>query len=134
MKTQKETKEEIIKIPISWNDVEVMIDKLVVEIKKSGIKFDGVYGVPRGGLPLAVMISHMLNLPVLLYPTKNTLIIDDISDNGFTLERMKNKKIATLYSTDWTITKPNWYVRKKESKNQWIVFPWETKNEEASYS
>ncbi len=132
--TKSEDKEKIIKVPVSWNDVEAMINKLVIDIKKSGIVFDGIYGVPRGGLPLAVMMSHMLNLPVLLYPTRNTLVVDDISDNGLTLERMKNKKIATLYSTDWTIVKPTWFVAKKESKNHWIIFPWETKDEEANYS
>jgi hypoxanthine phosphoribosyltransferase len=122
------------KIKISWDKVEKMIDQLVTEIKKSGIKFDGIYGIPRAGLPIAVMMSHRLLLPVLLYPTKNTLVVDDISDEGFTLQRMKNKKIATLYSTDWTITKPDWFVGKKKSKNDWIVFPWEIKEEEARYS
>ena len=112
---------------ISWDKATKMIDKLSVKIKKSGIKFDGVFGIPRGGLPLAVMISHRLDIPVLLYPTKNTLVVDDISDNGFTLQRLKNKKIATLYSTDWTITKPDWFIEKKLSKDDWLVFPWEKK-------
>jgi hypoxanthine phosphoribosyltransferase len=115
------------KINISWNEVGKMIDELAIKIKKSGIKFDGIFGIPRGGLPLAVMLSHELDLPVLLYPTKNSLVVDDISDNGFTLQRMKNKKIATLYSTDWTITKPDWFVEMKKSKDDWLVFPWEKK-------
>lgn len=124
----------IKKIYISWDKVDSMIAELVKKIKKSKIKFDGVYGIPRGGLPLAVMISHELKLPVLLYPTKKTLVVDDISDMGYTLERMKNKKIATLYSTDWTITKPDWSVAKKPNKNTWIIFPWERKDEKATYS
>jgi len=122
------------KVIISWQMVDKMIAKLVKDIKDSGIKFDGIYGVPRGGLPLAVMLSYRLNIPVLLYPTKNTLVVDDISDNGFTLQRMKNKKIATLYSTDWTIAKPNWFVEKKKSKDDWLIFPWETKDEKPTYS
>jgi hypoxanthine phosphoribosyltransferase len=113
------------KVKITWNEFDLMVRKLAKMIKNSRIKFDGVYGIPRGGLPLAVFLSHELQIPVLLYPTKNTLVVDDISDNGFTLERMKNKKIATLYSTDWTVTPPNWFVKKKESKNHWIIFPWE---------
>jgi hypoxanthine phosphoribosyltransferase len=115
------------KVIISWDKATKMIEKLAKQIKKSKTKFDGVYGIPRGGLPLAVMMSHQLNIPVLLYPTKNTLVVDDISDNGFTLQRMKNKKIATLYSTDWTITKPDWFVDKKLHKDDWLVFPWEKK-------
>lgn len=115
------------RINITWDKATKMIEKLAVKIKKSGIKFDGVFGIPRGGLPLAVILSHQLDLPVLLYPTKNTLVVDDISDNGFTLQRMKNKKIATLYSTNWTITKPDWFVEMKKSKDDWLVFPWEKK-------
>ena len=115
------------KISISWDEVDKMIDKLAKEIKKSKIRFDGIYGIPRGGLPLAVFLSHKLNLPVLLYPSKDTLVVDDISDNGYTLQRMKNKKIATLYSTKWTITPPNWHVKEKLDKTDWIVFPWEKK-------
>ena len=115
------------KIEISWNKANEMIKNLEIKIKKSNIKFDGIYGVPRGGLPLAVMLSYKLDIPVLLYPTKNTLVVDDISDNGYTLQRMKNKKIATIYSTDWTITKPDWFILKKKSKGDWLVFPWEKK-------
>lgn len=115
------------KIEISWDQVDGMIAKLVKEIKKSKEKFDGVYGIPRGGLPLAVIMSHMLKLPVLLYPTKDTLVVDDISDEGYTLQRIKNKRIATLYSTKWTITQPNWYVETKKRKDDWIIFPWEAK-------
>ncbi len=114
-------------IVISWEEVGKMIDELAIKIKESGIKFDGIFGVPRGGLPLAVILSYKMDIPVLLYPTANTLVVDDISDNGFTLQRLKNKKIATIYSTDWTITKPDWFVEKKLSKEHWLVFPWEKK-------
>jgi hypoxanthine phosphoribosyltransferase len=119
---------------ISWEKVGNMIDELGKKIKKSKIKFDGVYGIPRGGLPMAVILSHELNIPVLLYPTKNTLVVDDISDNGFTLQRIKNKKIATLYSTKWTVTKPDWFIDMKKSKDDWIIFPWEKDTEKKGYS
>ena len=114
-------------IIITWEEVGKMIDELALKIKKSGEKFDGVFGVPRGGLPLAVILSYKMDIPVLLYPTENTLVVDDISDNGYTLQRLKNKKIATIYTTDWTITQPNWFIEKKLSKEHWLVFPWEKK-------
>ena len=115
------------KVNISWDKVDKMVEKLVKEIKDSSIEFDGVFGIPRGGLPLAVIFSHQLEIPVLLYPTKDTLVVDDISDEGFTLQRMKNKKIVTLFSTDWTVTKPDWFAEKKLSKDDWLIFPWEKK-------
>ena len=117
------------RIVMDWNEIERMTKKLAEKIKESKIKFDGIYGIPRGGLPLAVSLSHKLKIPVLLYPTKDSLVVDDISDTGLTLQRMKNKKIATLYSTDWTIAKPDWFIAKKPSKNTWIIFPWEAEDE-----
>lgn len=121
------------KIKITWEKVDEMMESLSNQIKESGLTFDGIYGIPRGGLPIAVAMSHKLNLPVLLYPTKDSLVVDDISDKGFTLERIKNKKIATLYSTDWTKTNPDWFIEKKQGQEDWIIFPWEAK-EEGGYS
>ncbi|MEM4330894.1 MAG: GNAT family N-acetyltransferase [Candidatus Pacearchaeota archaeon] len=112
----------INKIRISWSEVEEGINFLVKKIKSPKLKFDGIYGVPRGGLIIAVCLSHSLNLPVLFYPTKNTFVVDDLSDNGFTLQRIKNRKIATLYSADWTITKQDWFFKKKKIKKIGLFF------------
>lgn len=112
------------KIYIDWEDFGLLIDQLAKKIKG---KFDGIYGIPRGGLMIAVPLSHKLKLPLLLYPTKNSLVVDDISDTGKTLKRYEYKKIACLFSTDWTETKPDWYTSVKLSKKDWIVFPWENK-------
>ena len=110
---------------IDWEVVGLMIESLAKQIKKRKLKFDGIYGVPRGGLPIAVALSHRLNLPLLMYPTDKTLVVDDISDTGRTLKSHKNKKIATLFSTKWTKTKPDWFESYKVNKKDWIVFPWE---------
>jgi hypoxanthine phosphoribosyltransferase len=121
------------KVKISWQDFEDMAHKLIKDIKSSKNKFDGIYGIPRGGLILAVYLSHQLNLPILAAPTKDTLIVDDISDEGKTLSSYKNRKIATLYSTSWTTVVPNWYARKKSSRDIWLIFPWENQETEKNY-
>ena len=115
----------MVKIWFSWAEFGVIIEELVIKIQKSRCKFNGVYGIPRGGLSFAVTLSHKLKLPLLLYPTKNTLVCDDISDTGRTLASHKNKKIVTLFSTKRTKTKPDWHSKIKKSKEDWIVFPWE---------
>lgn len=107
-----------------------MIEQLTKKIKESKLQFDGIYGVPRGGLPLAVAISHRLELPILTYPTPKSLVVDDISDTGKTLANMGNKKIACLFTTDWTEAKPDWFIKKKERQTQWLVFPWEDQTRE----
>ena len=116
-------------INISWSQFNTMVNILSGFISRSEEKFDGIYGIPRGGLCLAVCLSHKLDIPLTITVSKNTLVVDDISDNGLTLEYYTTlgSKIATLFSTDWTITKPNWFIQKKLNKDEWIVFPWEDK-------
>lgn len=115
------------RIYLSWTQFDSMVRELANRIKLSRFKFDGIYGFPRGGLILAVCLSHRLNLPMvhLNHATENTLVVDDISDTGKTLKGIKNKKIATLYKTLWTKTQPDWNCEMKINKNDWIVFPWE---------
>ncbi len=115
------------KIYLSWELFGLMADRLVTNIKKSKTKFDGVYGIPRGGLILAVCLAHKLNLPFRQKCTKNSLLVDDISDTGKTLslEGGCYKKIATLYTTTWTMIQPDFAISLKQDKGDWIIFPWE---------
>ena len=111
---------------IRWQDFDMKVTELAKKIGQSGEKFDGIYGIPRNGLVIAVCLSHKLGqLPLVTYPTLDTLVVDDISDKGNTLSSMKNRKIATLYSTKWTTAEPDWFVEYKNSKDDWLVFPWE---------
>ena len=108
---------------LSWLE----FDKCVLSIFKQckNKDFKGVYGFPRGGLCIAVALSHSLKIPLLEEPQKNCLIVDDIYDTGYTLEKIKHLKGAETYV--WiSKTKPTWwnaykYIQGKE----WVVFPWE---------
>ncbi|MEK6926777.1 MAG: phosphoribosyltransferase [Nanoarchaeota archaeon] len=109
-------------IKLTWAEVGILIDELAFKIKG---EFDGIYAIPRGGLVAGVALSHKLKLPLLDVPTKNSLIVDDISDKGNTLSRIKGKKIACIHSSAWTKTKPDWYIAMKTEKDSWIEYPWE---------
>lgn len=115
------------KIEISWEETGKMIDKIISQVAESGIKFENVYGVPRGGLILAVALSNNFNIPLTDKPTESSLVAEDISDNGNTLKDIKCKKIACLYKSLWTKTIPDFYAELKTDKESWIVFPWEDK-------
>jgi len=115
------------KIKLDWEDFGIKTNTLIDKVKADNIKYDGVYGVPRGGLALALSFSHALDIPLLAYPTNESLVVDDISDTGETLMYVKRKRIATLYTTPWTITEPDYHVSVKENKSDWIVYPWELK-------
>lgn len=114
---------------VDWEQVETFLDEISVISDLYNLNFTGVYGLPRGGLVLAVMISHRLNIPLLLAPCKNCLIVDDIADTGISLEHYdidKNEKqyyITTMYYHRQSKVVPDFYVYEKT--DNWIKFPWE---------
>ena len=107
----------------SWRE----FDKSVEHIAKKCrfIEFSGIYGVPRGGLCLAVALSHKLELNLISKPTKNSLIVDDVYETGITLNSFKDIEGAT-YFVLFSKIKPTWWNTVHTSgKSEWIVFPWE---------
>lgn len=107
---------------LDWLDVEAFIDR--VKAYCIPRHFTGVYGIPRGGLVLAVMVSYRTGLPLLMAPTRGCLIIDDIADSGKTLLHYKEKgyAITTMCYKDTSLVEPDMYHKKTVD---WIVFPWE---------
>ena len=115
----------------NWEDVEGRVSDLCQNLKHES--FESVYGIPRGGLIIAVMVSHRLDIPLItslsgMYDTK-LLIVDDIADTGVTLERYKKlevceyAKYATLDYHKQSIVVPDYWISEKGDK--WIVYPWE---------
>jgi len=107
----------------SWSD----FDKSVVHIanKCKFLDFSGIYGVPRGGLCLAVALSHKLKLNLIPEPRKNSLIVDDDYETGITLNAFKDIEGAMFFVL-FSKIKPTWWNSVFISKkSEWIVFPWE---------
>ena len=118
------------KVYVSWKDMEEFVDSLIEEMNKQNFKPTGVYGIPRGGLILATLISYKLDIPLFMNASKGCLIIDDIADSGRTLlhytendTQFNRYFIATMFYHQRSIVKPNYY--KFEKNDKWIVFPWE---------
>ena len=113
-----------------YEDVGILVEKLIEYEKQKQLslfsfgRFDGVYGIPAGGLVLAVYLHYRLKLPLLLAPTENTLVVDDIVDTGFTMSHYISKGNFTvaLFSKEGGRWKPNIWLREKSDK--WICFPW----------
>ena len=118
---------------ITWTQVENFVDDILELFPDR--EFTGVYGLPRGGLVLAVMISHRLNIPMLNHPAEGCLIVDDICDSGESLlhyfknssaEKKSSYTIVTMFYKENNLgVFPNYWRYKKQ--NDWIVFPWEEK-------
>ena len=107
----------------SWDQFDKSVELIANKCKF--LEFSGIYGIPRGGLCLAVALSHKLNLNLISEPIKNSLIVDDIYETGTTLNTFKNidgAKFFVLFSK----VKPIWWNTVFiTNKNEWIVFPWE---------
>tara|TARA_Y100000991_G_scaffold172394_1_gene134150 strand:+ start:306 stop:701 length:396 start_codon:yes stop_codon:yes gene_type:complete len=117
----------------TWNEFDESV-KLIAD-KCKFYKFSGIYGVPRGGLCLAVALSHKLNINLISEPMKNSLIVDDIYETGITLNTFKDIDGAMFFVL-FSKIKPLWwntvYISKKR---EWIVFPWEnTLNIQTDYN
>lgn len=110
---------------MNWGAFEVLAERLIKQLE--GRHYTGVYGFPRGGLVLAVKLSHRLKLPLLMAPAEGCIVCDDISDSGETLEKYtKSGKYttATLLMRDGTRAVPA-YIGERVTSHGWIEFPWE---------
>lgn len=109
-----------------------LMERLAQTIIMSGREFEFVYGNPRGGLPIAVHLSHRLGLKLrsMMWPlnTKTLLVVDDIVDTGdsmITLKSLWDKaSTASLFIKPHAKegSLPDYYVYETMD---WVVFPWE---------
>ena len=115
------------KLHLDWTKIDQMCNKLALDILKSGFKPDYIVGITRGGLTPAVIISHLLEVP--MYTLKvslrdgveddcdhncwmaedamgynkdpvNILIVDDINDSGATSAWIKKDWPGSCLPTD----------------------------------
>lgn len=110
---------------ISWEEVENLVDILSQNILKSGEKFDTIYGLPRGGLIPAVMLSHKTGIPYAAHG--HALVVDDICDSGKTLNTIQYPTAVLHYKPHTSIIEPTFYAHVWGS-DDWIVYPWEEKD------
>ena len=124
---------------VSWGDVECFIEDVEQVCNMSGFQFDGIYGISRGGVVLASMLSHRMHIPLLLAPTDKSLIVVDVCDSGEYLihyakdsngesQNIQKLVVVTMYYKENELgVQPNYYLNEKG--DNCIVFPWENKED-----
>lgn len=126
------------KFHISWEEIEELVDILHSQITRSGYKITDIYGLQRGGLIPAVLLSHRLGIPMTkgtISPT--TLIVDDICDSGETFSKIFqryqteysfpfNLKFACLHFKPHTSRFNPDFSANRFYSDAWISYPWET--------
>ena len=81
---QQNTMGENDKLYLNWTDINNLVDELCRQIEISKIEVKDIFGLQRGGLIPAVMVSHRMKIPMTKGTiTPTTLIIDDICDRNF---------------------------------------------------
>ena len=114
---------------ISWEEYDIYIEKISRWVYDNfynqnlqEMEIGAIYGLPRGGLPIAVSLSHTLKLPLLMnyydrkvVTHKKILVVDDIADTGETLEDFDNKHnvICTFHYHKQSLVNQIIIVKKK---------------------
>ena len=117
------------RVHVGWKQIQEYLE-LAAKVNRlhTSYKIKNIYGPPRGGLIPAVILSHILDLPLVskAYIREDTLIVDDICDTGETLKRYEADKCPTLtihYKRSAIIEPTYWCMPVEE--DEWIVYPWE---------
>ena len=142
---------------LSWRDIEDLVEKLA-DIISASYKPDILIGILRGGATVAHLLSDFLDIRT-IYPIgcnsyvdvakrfsvkvysplalsdlsgKRVLLVDDVADEGLTLEAVVKQeiaprnplevKVATLHMKPWCKFRPDYYVQVTDA---WIIYPWE---------
>ena len=123
MQIQKKNKINKMISYFTWSEFDKSVEHIANKCRFK--KFSGIYGVPRGGLCLAVALSHKLKIKLISEPIKNSLIVDDVYETGLTLSTFKDIEGAMFFVL-FSKIKPTWWNTLFISKkSEWIVFPWE---------
>ena len=110
-------------IHYSWDEFDKSVEHIANKCKF--LDFSGIYGVPRGGLCLAVALSHKLKINLISKPIKNSLIVDDVYETGTTLSTFKDIEGAMFFVLFSKFNPTWWNTVFISNKSEWIVFPWE---------
>jgi xanthine phosphoribosyltransferase len=119
---------------LSWKDIDILCESLSQKIRQSGIKYEFIYGVPRGGLVVAVILSHKLGIPLKTDPwnpfKSKYLVVDDINDSGRTLfPHTREPNAHTVVLTTRSTSKiQSTYSGDTIEDDEWVYFPWENKD------
>ena len=138
---KKIVKKKAQKLRISWGVYLKMCYQLVIQVQiwvlKRKFRFDGIIGIPRGGLIPAVIMSHCIGLPIIeirdIKKGSVYILVDDVSDTGITLTEWQERLIknhcagviATLHRKPWTTQPPYWFV---EETKKWLIYPYESED------
>lgn len=109
---------------LTWSDIETAVEALCDRYSPSSA-ITKVYGIPQGGVPVALMVAQRLGLNLVETPeVGTTLIVDDLIDTGTTMSRYRDAgyKCEALYRKPYS---PTNLAPDAIEVSDWLAFPWE---------
>ncbi len=116
------------KFVLTVQGVNTLVNRMVA-ILNDGITWPAVptiYGVPRGGVPVALAIAgRMPGAKLVDRPEDAWLIVDDVIDSGKTRERYQAQFPEARFMALVDKSEPAWATK-------WVQFPWEVTDTQSS--
>ena len=124
-------------IMYTWHEFQGDVHKILEHISKERWQIKQIYGIPKGGLPLAVCLANSLGVPLIsdlsgvyIDEKRNVLICEDIIDSGKTISKIPHPleyRIVSIFAKTDKTQIPSFYLRECKD-DEWITFCWEPKN------
>lgn len=97
-----------------YERAKLLFDQIIKDTNIDKIK---MYGVPRGGVPVAYLLNRFARIEIVGMPHEANVFVDDLIDSGKTRDRyLKANPNARFYAL---------FNKKYDHKGEWLVFPWE---------
>lgn len=111
----------------TWEEFYRGIGTLINSIQPDHYK--AVCGVPRGGVPVSLVIGAKLNLPQVgvdeaCAREREVLVCDDIIDSGATRSKFPNNDFIVIHARENMVNQVTAFASTVGS--QWVVYPWES--------
>lgn len=132
-------RDKIPKRRMSWVEFHRLTGQIYAQIFSDMVsetdrrEYQQIYGIPRGGLMVATILSHLLELPMVTTYYRasawNTLVVDDLLESGETLKRFRDlgsECAVVIAKTQDDKILPRYVGELSRLTSEWIVFPWET--------
>lgn len=132
---------------LDWDDIENLVKKTALKIKKNNKKYDLIIGIKNGGIIPALLISRELDINDIefisikrnkifkfnkFHKNKKYLLIDEIYDTGKTFFIVN--EYFKRFEYDYACLVSRYRIPDNNNKivsgkilnhKKWIVFPWE---------
>lgn len=117
-------------VHLTWADIETRCAGITAWLTEQRYQPSRVFGIPRGGIVPAAILSQMLGAPLTDHAHgPGTLIVDDVADSGETLRSLLGDDLVSpaqpfvaLYAKSTT---PLPFRDGAEVVDGWLEFPWE---------